>query len=58
MSENFHVNMSYFGSVVVKEKPFQWPHQFFHFYDYLPFKKGLALYLVNLEFPLPQDDLY
>jgi hypothetical protein len=28
-----------------------------HFY-YLPFEEDLALYLNNLEFPLPKDDLY
>jgi hypothetical protein len=28
-----------------------------HFLDYLPFKEDLALYLNNLEFPLPRDDL-
>jgi hypothetical protein len=29
-----------------------------HFYDYLPFEEELALYLNNLESPLPKDDLY
>jgi hypothetical protein len=29
-----------------------------HFCDYLPFKEDLALYLNNLESPLPKDDLY
>jgi hypothetical protein len=28
-----------------------------HFCDYLPFEEDLALYLNNLEFPLPKDDL-
>jgi hypothetical protein len=27
-----------------------------HFCDYLPFEEDLALYLNNLEFPLPKDD--
>jgi hypothetical protein len=31
---------------------------FLHFWDYLPFEEDLALYLNNLEFPLPKDDLY
>jgi hypothetical protein len=29
-----------------------------HFCDYLPFEQDLALYLNNLEFPLPKNDLY
>ena len=29
-----------------------------HFCDYLPFEEDRALYLNNLEFPLPKDDLY
>ena len=29
-----------------------------HFCNYLPFEEDLALYLNNLEFPLPKDDLY
>jgi hypothetical protein len=32
--------------------------KFLHFYDYLPFEEDLALYLINLEFPLPKSDLY
>jgi hypothetical protein len=34
------------------------PIPFFHFCDYLPFEKDLALYLKKLEFPLPKDNLY
>jgi hypothetical protein len=34
------------------------PTPFLHFCDYLPFEKDLALNLYNLEFPLPNDDLY
>ena len=33
------------------------PTPFFHFCDYLPFEEDLALYLNNLESPLPKDDL-
>jgi hypothetical protein len=33
------------------------PPHFFHFFNYLPFEVDLALYLNNLEFPLPKDDL-
>jgi hypothetical protein len=29
-----------------------------HFYDYIPFEEGLALYLNKLKFPLPKDNLY
>jgi hypothetical protein len=55
MSESFYVNMSYSGSVVLKEKFF---NDLAKFYDYLPFKEDLALHLNNLEFPLPRDDFY
>jgi hypothetical protein len=34
------------------------PTPFLHFCDYLPFEEDLALYLNNLESPLPKDDLY
>jgi hypothetical protein len=57
MSESFHVNMSYSGSEVLKEKFFNDLSKFLHFY-YLPFEEDLALYLKNLKFPLPKDDLY
>jgi FtsH-binding integral membrane protein len=57
MSESVHVNISYFGSVVFKEKIFNDLTKFLHFYNYLPFEEDLALYLNNLEFPLPKDDL-
>ena len=33
------------------------PPHFLHFCDYLPFEEDLALYLNNLESPLPKDDL-
>jgi hypothetical protein len=29
-----------------------------NFHDYLPFEEDLALYLNNLKFPKPKDDLY
>jgi hypothetical protein len=32
--------------------------KFLHFYDTLTFEEDLALYLNNLQFPLPKDDLY
>ena len=58
ISESFHVNMTYSGSVVLEKKIFQWPHPIFlHFCDYLPFEEDLALYLNNLESPLPKDDM-
>jgi hypothetical protein len=34
------------------------PSDFFHFCDYLPFEKNLALYLNKLEFASPKDNLY
>jgi hypothetical protein len=58
ISDSFHVNMTYSGSVVLEKKIFKWPHPFLHFCDHLPFEEDLALYLNNLEFPLPKDDLY
>jgi hypothetical protein len=58
MSESFHVNMSYSGSVALKgKKIFNDLAKFLHFYDYLPFEEDLALYLKNSKFPLPKDDL-
>jgi hypothetical protein len=33
------------------------PNPFLHFFYYLPFDEDLNLYLSNLEFPLPKDDL-
>jgi hypothetical protein len=32
--------------------------KYLHFYDYLPFDEDLALYLNNLKFPSPKEDLY
>jgi hypothetical protein len=52
ISESFHVNITYSGSVVLKKKIFKWPHPSF------PFEEDLALYLNNLESLLPKDDLY
>jgi hypothetical protein len=54
MSESFHVNMTYSGSVVL-EKILNDPTPFLYFCNCLPFEKDLALYLNNLEFPLPKD---
>jgi hypothetical protein len=31
---------------------------FLHFCEYLTFEKEMVLYLNNLEFPSPKDDLY
>ena len=60
ISESFHVNITYSGSMVLEKKIFKWPHPIFAFFflDYLPFEEDLALYLNNLESPLPKDDLY
>jgi hypothetical protein len=59
ISESFQVNtcMTYSGSVVLEKKIFlNDPTPFLHFWDYLPFEEDLALYLNNVEFPLPKDD--
>jgi hypothetical protein len=58
ISESFHVNMTYSGSVVLEKKIFKLPHPIFAFLNYLPFEDHLALYLNKLEFPFPRDDLY
>jgi hypothetical protein len=58
MSGSFHVNMTYFGSVVLEEKCFNDLAKCLHFYDILSFEENLALYLNNSKFPLPKDDLY
>jgi hypothetical protein len=44
MSESFHVNVSYFGSVVLKKNISNDLSKSLHFCDYLPFGKDLALY--------------
>jgi hypothetical protein len=59
ISESFHVNMIYSGSVVLEKKIFKWTHPIYvYFFDYLPFEEDLALYSNNLESPLPKDNLY
>jgi hypothetical protein len=58
MSESFHVNMSYSGSVDLNQKKFDALFRFLHFCDYLPFEEELVFYLYNLEFSLPKNDLY
>jgi hypothetical protein len=50
MSESFHVNVSFSGSMVLKEKKFNDLAKFVHFHDYLPFEEDLALHLNNLKF--------
>jgi hypothetical protein len=50
--------MTYSGSVVLEKKILKSPHPIFAFFDYLPFEEDLALYLKNLESPLPNDDLF
>ena len=57
VSESFHVNMTYSGSVVLK-KIFQWPHPIFAFLRLSPLRRGPGpLFLQFLEFPLPKHDL-
>jgi hypothetical protein len=41
-----------------RKKQFNDLAKLLHSYDYLPFEEDLALYLNNLEFPLPKSDLY
>jgi hypothetical protein len=54
MSESFHVNLSYSGSVVLEENNFNYLTKFLHFCD----EDDLALYLDNLQSTLLKDDLY
>jgi hypothetical protein len=58
ISGSSHVNLSYFGSVVLEKKKFHWPNPYLHFCDYLPLDENLALHLDNLLFSSPKDDLY
>jgi hypothetical protein len=57
ISESFHVNMinlaQWFG-----RRFLNYPTPFLHFCDYLHFEEDLALYLNNVEFPLPKEALY
>jgi hypothetical protein len=57
ISESFHVNMTYFGSVVLEKRILNDPTPFLHFCDYLQFEEDLTLYLNNLELSLHKDDL-
>jgi hypothetical protein len=50
--------MTYSGSSGSEEEGFKGPQPILHFCIYLPFEVDLALYLNNLEFPLPKDDFY
>jgi hypothetical protein len=57
MSEIFHVNELFWLSGSQRKKiSMALPN--FCIHDYLPFEEDLALYFINLEFPLPKDDLY
>jgi hypothetical protein len=51
-------NLVKISPVVLEKKILKDPTPFLHFYDYLNFKKGQALYLNKLDFPSPQDNLY
>jgi hypothetical protein len=46
------------GPMVLEKKILNATTPFLHFCDYLPLEEDLALYLNNLEFPLPKDNLY
>jgi hypothetical protein len=54
MSESFHVNMSYSGSVVLKENIFNDLAKFLHFYDYLPFEEDLTVLFEQFKIPFTQ----
>jgi hypothetical protein len=43
MSESFSVNLSYYGSVVLRENISSDLSKYLHFYDSLPFEEVLAL---------------
>jgi hypothetical protein len=44
MSESFHVNLSFSGSVVLEEKSFNDLTPFLHFFNYLQFDENLVLF--------------
>jgi hypothetical protein len=46
------------GPVVLKKKIFKNPTLFLHFCYHLLVEEELALYLIKLEFPSPNDNLY
>jgi hypothetical protein len=53
MSGGFHVNLSFFGSVVLVKKNYPT-----HFCDYFLFEEEITLLLNRLELPLLKNDLY
>jgi hypothetical protein len=50
--------MNYSGSMVLEKRFLNDPKLIFAFFDYLHFEEDLALYLRNLQFPIPMNDLY
>jgi hypothetical protein len=60
MSGIFHVNVSYFDSVALEENICYWPQPIFAFLWLSPLwsEEDLVLYLKNIDFTLPKDDLY
>jgi hypothetical protein len=54
MSESFHVNMSYFDSVVLKEIFFQWPHHIFALLWLSPLWRGPGPLFEQFKIPFTQ----
>jgi hypothetical protein len=52
LSGNFHVNMSFSGSLVLENKIFKCPTLYLDFCDCLPFDEDLSFYIRKLEFSL------
>ena len=54
ISESFHVNMTYSGSVVLKKKIFKWPHHIFEFLWLSPLWRGPGPLFEQFRIPFTQ----
>jgi hypothetical protein len=57
-SESFHVNFSFSGFIVLKEKIFKWPHPILTFLWLYPLWKGPGPLIEQTWFPSPKDNLF
>jgi hypothetical protein len=58
ISESFHVNMTYYGSVVMEKKIFKWPHPSFAFSWLSPLWRGPGPLFEQFRISINKDDLY
>jgi hypothetical protein len=54
ISESFHINMTYSGSLVLEKKIFKWPHQMFAFLRLSPLWRGPGPLFEQFRIPLTQ----